>query len=503
MAIAQEKLKEQLTLVESVIKDNWKATRQQYALATLASSQESTPERYIDAFENIQNKILSVRGIKDPATDNIESALGDHLNIVLGQTITGWDHKLYPSIELIADDVQANFKAGKNILFDLSEIIPAQAIKVDAHVLYGLDATLRTLESRVGIPMDQFNYALRIDHPELEQFLALTRLIPEKRLFIKITDRFMRALSHDDNFTLIHEEEPQRSFTATQNNQHIYQSKKAQHFWEELMLMAKTRNNLFFVFDDRAQEANSLFYVEGIGSIHPEMGIVTANHGVMQGADFDLSAFVRNAGKQNARLDTRSLFQHVRLAVRMLDNLVDATEWVSLADEADAECARRLALNLVGIGDTMTKLGLDPTDDAHRAYLRHIIKSIREAAYQTSVDLAQEKGCFAYFIADHFLAAASVSQLPNPLRDDIVNFGIRNSQLITMSPFSILPSQLEADADIKRFEPLLNLIQEVDALVMTDNRVHEKLTAWNLARWYFLIWNIQRATAATNKVHLV
>jgi ribonucleoside-diphosphate reductase alpha chain len=277
----------------------------------------------------------------------------------------------------------------------------------------------------------------------------------------------------------------------------------ARELWNDLMLLAKTRSNLHFVFDDRAKDTNNLFYVDGIGSIQPETGIATANHGVIQSGDFDLSTFVIDAGTDRAKLDTESLFRHVRLAIRMLDNLIDSTEWASHADETEAECGRRLALNLTGIGDAIKKLGLDPEQEEHRAYIRYIVQTIRDVAYQASVDMAQEKGSFAYFIADHYLAASNIKRLPTPLRENIVNFGIRNSQILTISPFAVLPSVLDQDETVERYEPLLNLIADVDALVMTDSKAHKILSAWHLARWYFLTWNIQRAASEQSACRLV
>jgi ribonucleoside-diphosphate reductase alpha chain len=428
--------------------------------------------------------------------------LGDHLNITLGRKITGWDDKLYPGIELVADEVISNMQAGKNILFDLSEVVPTQAINIDFDVVYGLDATLKTIEARMDAPMDSFNYALRIDHPELDKFLKMARRMSDKKMYIKVTDTFMEALSKETSFSLVHDYEPRRGFKAIENHQHVYKVMNARELWNDLMLLAKTRKNLCLVFDDRAKETNNLFYVDGIGSIQPETGIATANHGVIQSGDFDLSAFVIDAGTDKAKLDTDSLFRHVRLAIRMLDNLIDATDWASHADETEAECGRRLALNLTGIGDAIKKLGLKPEQEEHRAYMRYIVQTIRDVAYQASVDMAQEKGNFAYFIADHYLSASNIKRLPETLRENIVNFGIRNSQILTVSPFAVLPSDLDAE-DVDQYEPLLNLVADVDALVMTDTQAHKQLSAWQLARWYFLTWNIQRAATEQAACRLV
>jgi ribonucleoside-diphosphate reductase alpha chain len=79
-------------------------------------------------------------------------------------------------------------------------------------------------------------------------------------------------------------------------------------------------------------------------------------------------------------------------------------------------------------------LGLHYDSDRARDQAAAIAEHLRNAAYAESVELAREKGCFALFQRDAFLAGAFVSRLPAVLREGIARHGLRNGQLLAIAP---------------------------------------------------------------------
>jgi ribonucleoside-diphosphate reductase alpha chain len=70
-----------------------------------------------------------------------------------------------------------------------------------------------------------------------------------------------------------------------------------------------------------------------------------------------------------------------------------------------------------------------------RDLAERIARRMRDAAYSASVDLAREKGAFHAFDADGYLQAGTfASRLDEALKEDIRNYGIRNSHLLSIAP---------------------------------------------------------------------
>ena len=149
----------------------------------------------------------------------------------------------------------------------------------------------------------------------------------------------------------------------------------------------------------------------------------------------NLTPFVRDAFRPAARFDFEAFGKVVRPAVRMLDNVLDATVWPLPEQAAEARAKRRVGLGFTGLGDALIMLGLRyDTEDARRMAAR-IAEAMRDEAYAASVELAQEKGAFPLFDAERYLAAPRfASRLPDGLKDEIRRHGIRNSHLLSIAP---------------------------------------------------------------------
>jgi ribonucleoside-diphosphate reductase alpha chain len=120
--------------------------------------------------------------------------------------------------------------------------------------------------------------------------------------------------------------------------------------------------------------------------------------------------------------------------VRMLDNVVNLSNF-PLQQQADmAHATRRIGLGLTGLGDALIMLGIPyGTPEARRA-AGEVMQRICEAAYRTSVELAREKGAFARLDRDLHLQGEFVRHLPVDIRDGITRHGIRNSHLTAIAP---------------------------------------------------------------------
>ncbi|MEO1294168.1 MAG: ribonucleoside-diphosphate reductase, adenosylcobalamin-dependent, partial [Pseudomonadota bacterium] len=124
----------------------------------------------------------------------------------------------------------------------------------------------------------------------------------------------------------------------------------------------------------------------------------------------------------------------VGTAVRMMDNVVDASRFPLPAQAEEARAKRRIGLGVTGLADALVMCGLRYGSAEAVAQTGDWLQRIRDAAYRASAVLAAEKGAFALFEAEPYLAAEQVRALPQDVREAIAEHGIRNALLTSIAP---------------------------------------------------------------------
>ena len=149
----------------------------------------------------------------------------------------------------------------------------------------------------------------------------------------------------------------------------------------------------------------------------------------------NLALFVTGAFTQKAQFDFESFAKVTKVAVRMLDNVLDVTVWPLPQQAEEAKNKRRIGLGFTGLGDALIMLGLRYDGDGARSMGAKIAETMRDESYAASVELAQEKGAFPLLDAEQYLAAPRfASRLPENIKRNIRAHGLRNSHLLSIAP---------------------------------------------------------------------
>ena len=149
----------------------------------------------------------------------------------------------------------------------------------------------------------------------------------------------------------------------------------------------------------------------------------------------DLTHFVAAPFEAAAGFDEAGFAEVVRVATRMLDNVLDVTVWPLPRQHEEARNKRRVGLGFTGLGDALVMLNLRYDTPQARDMARRISEVMRDAAYLASADLATERGAFPLFNADLFLSSGSfASRLPAEVKERIRAQGLRNSHLLSIAP---------------------------------------------------------------------
>jgi ribonucleoside-diphosphate reductase alpha chain len=148
----------------------------------------------------------------------------------------------------------------------------------------------------------------------------------------------------------------------------------------------------------------------------------------------NLTRFVRSPFTPAARIDFQSLEQTTRCAVRLLDNVIDASRFPLPPQAENARGSRRLGLGITGLADAMVMIGLTYGSADSLTMAADIMQHICHTAYRASIALAKEKGYFPYCERDRYLSGAFIRSLPDDIRRGIAETGIRNSHLLAIAP---------------------------------------------------------------------
>ena len=292
---------------------------------------------------------------------------------------------------------------------------------------------------------------LRCDHPDIEEFISAKKDSNELRHFnlsVLVTDDFIKAIQNDEDWALIfpaskhiNQQQGKDKIVMRHWSGHskpvpckIIKVVKASVLWEKIMHATYDYAEPGVLFIDSINEQNNLWYKEYITATNPCGEIPLPAYGACNLGAINLTRFVQHPFSKNACLDLAAIKKTSSIAIRMLDNVIDASRFPLSQQKQNALNCRRIGLGITGLADTLIMLGLHYGEQSARDAAANIMKIICHSAYQTSIKLANEKQTFPDFNKDKYLAGSFIKSLPKEIKSEIEKHGIRNSHMTTIAP---------------------------------------------------------------------
>ncbi len=332
------------------------------------------------------------------------------------------------------------------------------------------DAMCRTIMS-AGARRGAMMATMRCDHPDIEDFIAAKSDPARLRNFnlsVLVTDPFMEAVDADGSWDL--------EFDGI-----VHHTVQARDLWNRIMQATYEYAEPGVIFIDRINQANNLAYCETIAATNPCGEQPLPPYGACLLGSINMARLVSDPFGDGAALDEAALSDLVAVAVRMMDNVVDTSQFPLPAQEAEAQAKRRIGLGVTGLADALLMVGLRYGSVEAAAQTEAWLKAIARAAYLASVDLAKEKGAFPLFDAEAYLRSGTMQGMDDDVRRAVGKYGIRNALLTSIAPTGTI--SLYAGNVSSGIEPVFAYSYTRKVLQKDGSRTEEEVVDYAVQMW--------------------
>lgn len=338
--------------------------------------------------------------------------------------------------------------------------------------------------------------SVSIKHPDSEAFIDAKMTegkVTGANVSVKIDDEFMEAAINDKPYT--------QQFPIDSDNPKVKKEISARKLWEKIV------HNAW-----RSAEPGVLFWDtilrESIPDCYADLGFRTVSTnpcGEIPLCPYDscrllsinLYSYVVNPFTPNARFDFDKFKAHVRLAQRIMDDIVDLELekidkimekinndpqtmevkgaeyhlWEKIKDKSGK--GRRTGVGITAEGDMLAAMGLRYGTQEATDFSVEVHKTLALSAYRSSVEMARERGAFSVFDASReknnpFLLR--IKEADPQLYDDIMTYGRRNIACLTIAPTGTTSLMTQTTSGIEPvFMPVYKRRRKVNP---NDTEVH-------------------------------
>ncbi len=226
---------------------------------------------------------------------------------------------------------------------------------------------------------------LNVDHPDMEEFIMAKSQGNELHNFnlsVGITDDFMKAVQTNGDWSLINP-----------RTKKVAKTIKAKTVWNLIVSQAWKTGDPGLIFLDTINKYNPTPKEGRIQSTNPCGEVPLFEYESCNLGSLNLSKMLKsNEGVW--MVDWNVLQETIKVAIRILDNVISVNHYLLPQVETETKRNRKIGLGVMGWAEMLAMLHIPYASDEAIALGEKIMQFIQSKSYQTSHQLAKERGVF-------------------------------------------------------------------------------------------------------------
>jgi len=356
-------------------------------IATAISSVEKQQKLKEEYSEKFTNMLCNLEFLPNsPCIFNAGTGRRGTLAACFGYTIEDSLDSIFETLKLSAK----TFQMGGGVGINISKLREAGCSIKSSHgtssgpiaFLYLFDTMVETVKSggaRRGAMLSMMHYT----HPDIEKFIDCknqTNQLNNMNVSVLLDDKFIKAVDKDELIVL---KSPK---TGKEIN-----AIPARQLLESIAIHIYNTGEPGVLFDENINKDNPTPHLGPLDVINP------CGESPMRGTpgescnlgSINLTKFVRDKD-----VDWDRLSEITKLAVRFLDNMIDASAYPSKIVEQSVKDTRKIGLGIMGFADLLIMMDIKYSSKQAIEMAGKITSFISDVASQYSTELGKEKGTY-------------------------------------------------------------------------------------------------------------
>lgn len=303
---------------------------------------------------------------------------------------------------------------------------------------------------------------LNVWHPDVVDFINSKKeagKITNANISVGITDDFMKAVKEDKPWDLVFPDSTDPLYEQYWDGNLVkwqklggkvikHKTVRAADIWDNIITSAHASAEPGMYFIDRAHYYSNSWYFADLPCTNPCGEQPLPAWGVCNLGHINLAKHVDKNTKQVLWDDLKTTVRH---AVRFQDNVIDATPYFFEENKRQQMSERRVGMGSIGLAEMLIYLELRYGSEEAVEFIDKLYQFIAVTAYETSVELAREKGAFPQFDREKFLESGFMKQMPEYVRGLVAEYGLRNVTILTQAPTGTVGTMVSTSTGIEPF----------------------------------------------------